>query len=385
MKIALIASPTNINRFTPGFKTFAQDSCEFWQIDIYRTHREILDLIKQWRPDGIITEYIGGITDKLIKKIEVPVVVAPNDATDFKVSGCLYVDVDDRKVGYQVGRYFYDQGYRNIAFYGNNMNYSRQRMEGFTEFLNGKKIKPYQFIEQIEVFRRYTEYWQDFKSTASQWLRELPKPCALFAAHDPLGRSLLSRCKQEGIKVPEQISVISANNDPLICDLVNPPLSSVNIPWNKVGYEATRILIEKITGRFQGQETTLLDPLAIEHRQSSNILHVENPVLSKALHFIRNQLLNGVRVIDVANHCHTNRRTLEKLFQKYLDKTPGDEILRLKVERAKDLLIETDLQMPDVAERSGFSHPERFSVNFKKYTEMTPTQYRKKYRWGYGK
>jgi LacI family transcriptional regulator len=63
-----------------------------------------------------------------------------------------------------------------------------------------------------------------------------------------------------------------------------------------------------------------------------------------------------------------------------LKKTPREEIVRLKVERAERLLLDTSMQMPEIAEKSGFSSAERFSVSFKQVTLLTPTAYRKKFQ-----
>jgi LacI family transcriptional regulator len=380
VKIALIASPTNINRFSPGFIPFVHEGYEFWQIDIYRPLEEITELLDQWKPDGIISEYILGLTRPILDKIQLPVVICPNDAEDFKYENCRYVDVNDREVGYSVARYFLNQGYREIAFYGNNTHYSEQRLKGYESFLNTKGLQVHKFIERVEVVRRYTEYWQDHQSTASEWLQSLPKPCAIFTAHDPLGRSLLERCRQLGIKIPDDFAVISANNDPLICDLVNPPLSSVRIPWAQIGYQATQNLVKICKKNFDFPLTTLIEPSLIEHRQSSDMLYIDNPVLVQAVYFIRNNISANLSVEEVVSHCRVSRRSLEKLFQLYLKKTPREEIVRLKVERAERLLLDTSMQMPEIAEKSGFSSAERFSVSFKQVTLLTPTAYRKKFQ-----
>lgn len=381
MKIALISSPTNIYRFTPGLTPFVQEECDFWQIDIYRPVDEIHKLIKKWKPDGIITEFLPEITKQILEPTHIPTVICPNDEKDFPHPHCSYVDVDDIDVGIQAARYFCNQGYENLAFYGNNTPYSRQRLKGYKEYLSQQEMNLHLFQENIRVFRRYTEYWQDFTSTAQDWLLQLPKPCAIFVAHDPLARSLIERCRHAKIRVPEDVSIVSANNDPLICNLVNPPLSSISIPWNRIGFEAARILIEKIHNRYQGPVTTKIQPIGVEQRQSSDILQVKDPVLGKALHFIRNHIGEKLQVTDVVDHCRTSRRTLEKLFKTYLKKSPREEILRLRIERAQKYLTDTDIQMPEIAERCGFGHQERFTVSFRQYTNMTPSAYRKKFRW----
>ena len=95
-----------------------------------------------------------------------------------------------------------------------------------------------------------------------------------------------------------------------------------------------------------------------------------------ALNFIRSGAAEGIRVGDVAAHAATGRRTLETRFRELVGHTILEEIRRVRVQRVKQLLSDTDSSMPAVARRSGFSTPQRMSVVFRQATGLTPSAYR---------
>jgi LacI family transcriptional regulator len=97
----------------------------------------------------------------------------------------------------------------------------------------------------------------------------------------------------------------------------------------------------------------------------------------KALSFIRQQASLRVRVGDVAQHAGVSRRALERKFLEVLQRTPAEELRRFQLERARQLLVETNLPMPEVAEKAGFGSQAYLSAMFRKHFNQTPTRYRR--------
>jgi LacI family transcriptional regulator len=128
-------------------------------------------------------------------------------------------------------------------------------------------------------------------------------------------------------------------------------------------------------------EPHLIPPLGIATRQSSDILAVGDPKIASALRYIREHACEGIRVSDVLRHCPMARRALEARFRKLIGRTPRQEILRVQLNRVKELLVGTDLPVWEIAGRTGFE-TDYLSVVFKQETALAPTEYRKRYGCG---
>ncbi len=379
-RIALLLTPVNLRRFTPGLVPFVSSNFDFLQIDPHRSITEILGILKNSKVDGLVTEYLPGINEHLMK-LNIPTIVCPNDYNDVGAKSLTYIDVNDIKVGEMAAEHFHNLGFKNFAFLGNDSFYSRRRENGYTHFLKQKSIVPNTFKVKFKKTVQYTEYWIEEDKGFIQWIKDLPRPCAILVAHDPLGRHLAQNCLQNEIEVPEEISILGVNNDDLVSSLANPPLSSIMIPWDKIGFEIGRNMEKLLAGQKLAGQTILIDPTNIITRRSSDVTAVSDPIIPKALAFIRDNITTGINVSDVVEHVHVNRRTLEKSFRTHLNRSPREEIVRIRINTAKELLTTTDLAMPEIAERSGFSNAERLSIVFKQVAGVPPMTYRNKQRW----
>jgi LacI family transcriptional regulator len=117
-------------------------------------------------------------------------------------------------------------------------------------------------------------------------------------------------------------------------------------------------------------------PLGIITRQSTDTFAIDNHDLLKALGFIRENATRAIRVEDVLEAVPMSRRTLERLFQEQLGRSPAEEIRRVRLDRAKHLLATTDLTVPKVAVASGFSTGHYLATVFRQEMGITPLKYR---------
>jgi LacI family transcriptional regulator len=166
----------------------------------------------------------------------------------------------------------------------------------------------------------------------------------------------------------------------LLCELAHPPLSSVIPDTHRTGYQAAALLDTLMSGHPTRTITCLFPPLGIATRQSTDVVAVEDKPIAMAMRFIRGHACEGINMKDVLRAVPQSRRRLETQFQRLFGRTPHEEILRMQLARAEQLLLQTGLPLPEIAERVGFKHSEYFSVAFKKHAGMPPSQYRAQHR-----
>ena len=212
------------------------------------------------------------------------------------------------------------------------------------------------------------------------WLKSVPKPAGVFCCNDVTAAEVLEICRHTEIRVPEDLCVLGVDNDELISRTTHPPLSSIAVHTQKIGYEAAHLLDELMAGRDGAGVTRLLPPVGVVARQSTNLLAITDPDVLTAVRFIRDNVHKHVTVGQLLRLVPVNRRFLERRFKQHLGRSPLQEIRRVRIEKAKELLAGTDLAMPAVAKRSGFSNPERLANVFHEIVGTTPTQYRKQFR-----
>jgi LacI family transcriptional regulator len=373
-RIAIVLSDVFLRRLTPALFPFVKNRQDYWILDIYRPVAELLSLINELDPVGIITEDLPGRTEHLLK-LKRPMVIAD---TDKIYPGTISIDVDDGKVGQRAADFFVKAGFQHFAFLGNQTHYSNQRQQGFTRYLQHFGHFCHSHLDRENKGKTYMEYYRGQAPRLKEWLRGLPKPVGLFAAHDPLGRLVCEACGECFIPVPEEVAVLGANNDELICNLSYPPLSSVEIPWLKIGEMAGELLDRLITDGENKKTLHLVEPGEVIARESSDLSAVEDPVLRRALEYLRMHFHEDISIKTVCGILRINRRTFELKCREILGRSPKKELSRLRVEKAKSLLKQSEAKMEWIARQCGFSNAERFSVVFKQTEKQSPSSYRSK-------
>lgn len=379
--IAIVLDPTAARRLVPGMFAYFKPGKVFWLIDALRPAREVLRDLGRWHIDGIIMRVNKDLNRELLT-LERPAVICGGNRVQPMVAS---VSSDGGKVGALAARHLLDLGLRNFAFFGIEAPFSQQRQHGFATTLDARGFEVSVHIDQRRGWEHYMELVHVADADLTDWLRLLPKPVGIFAAHDPLGWHLSQVCRTAGIAVPDEAAIISANNDELVCSLATPPLTSVAVPWSRVGAEVALEMDRLLEAAAKPRRTTKgrmihVPPEGVVTRQSTDTLAVDNQLLGQALHFIREHAGEPVGVEDILKHVPVSRRKLEIDFQRHLQRSPKEEITRVRIERAKLLLAQTDLPIPVVAERCGYNYPERFTVAFRQQMKITPVAFRKSYR-----
>jgi LacI family transcriptional regulator len=212
------------------------------------------------------------------------------------------------------------------------------------------------------------------------WLKSLNKPVGLMACYDVRARHVLMTCRRLGLLVPEDVAIIGVDNDELMCELTNPPLSSVEQGSRRIGFEAAALLDRLMAGQKSPQKRFTVEPEGIVARQSSDILAIKDVEVAAALQFIRHHACKGIQVPDVVWTVAISRSAIESRFKAVTGRTIHAEIQRVQIERARQLVTATNLSLKQVAVEAGFRYLQHMTTLFRFHLGQTPGEYRKRSR-----
>lgn len=325
--------------------------------------------LADWDGDGIIARIENPAIARALRWVKLPVV----DMSAARLIPSLpWLETDDAAIAQAAFEHLRERGFRNLAFCGDQrFKWSDWRQEHFTRVVRagGRDCFVYEPADARPAGRDETD-------ELARWIRRLPKPVGIMTCYDLRGTQVLDACRRLGIPVPDEVAVVGVDNDEVLCELADPPLTSVIPNTRRTGYEAAALLDEMMSGGKVRGETRLIPPLGVATRQSTDVLAIEDPHVSRAVRYIREHACDGINVQDVLREVPQSRRLLEGRFSKLLGRTPHEEILRVQLNRVKQLLTETDLTLDVIAERTGFTHTEYLSVVFRREIGMPPSRFR---------
>jgi LacI family transcriptional regulator, galactose operon repressor len=335
--------------------------------------------LKGWKGDGIIARIENRRIARAVSDLGLPTVDLRGLFTDL---GVPRIVTDDQAVARLAVEHFLERGFRHFAFCGfPGADYSDQRSQGFTRSVEeagfachvyqSSRLPPAAGTEVREQWGWMTE------AEVADWIEGLPKPVGLMACNDIRAQQLLSACRAIGAAVPDEVAVLGVDNDEVLCDLSDPPLSSIIPDTHRIGHEAAARLESLMRGEASQAVLTVIPPLGIVTRRSTDVLAVDDRAISRAAHFIREHACEPITIQDVLADLPLSRSVFERRFAKTFGRTPKAEILRTRLERVKRLLAETDWPLKQIASKAGFDHPEYLCVAFKKRTGQTPGEYRR--------
>jgi LacI family transcriptional regulator len=322
------------------------------------------DWIREWDGDGIITRSDDprivrsgiptvGLYDRVEDRLRLPMILNDNFA-----------------VGRMAAQHLADRGFRHLAYYGvRGERWSELRLDGVRSA-----------ARTTVAVHPSGGKWEASQERLKRWILGLPRPLGLVAANDIHGLRALDACRRAGRAVPEEVAVVGADDDAELCELSDPPLSSVTFNPERVGFEAAGLLDRLMARRGGSGKPLLVPPLGVSARQSSDILAIDDADVAKAIHYIRRHAFEGITVEDVLREVPLSRRALEHRFRRRLGRTPKQEIQRLRLEQARSLLASTGLPLARISERLGFHQPAYLSAVFRKETGLSPASYRKRLR-----
>jgi LacI family transcriptional regulator len=286
---------------------------------------------------------------------------------------------DSQQAGRMAAEHLWAKGFQKFAFVGapDDPPWSTRRKDGFAQYLAQAGFSCHDYpLPQSTRDRQ----WSREQPRMVRWLQSLPKPVGLMACDDDRGRQVLTACRVADIQVPEDVAVIGVDNDEVLCDVSDPPLSSVALDTPKAGYEAAALLDSLMSGRTCRPRRILVPPLFVVERRSTEVMVLNDREVALTLRFIHDHAGQPLAVKEIARASRLSRRMLELRFRRGVGRTIHEEIQRVRLERAKRLLIETDLPMSQLAPAAGFAGTSYFSKVFQQALGVSPGDYRRRTR-----
>jgi LacI family transcriptional regulator len=218
--------------------------------------------------------------------------------------------------------------------------------------------------------------WEDFVCGLDQWIDTWEPPVGIFVAQDIFCRFLIDVCRSKGLHVSEDVAIVGTHNESEICGAPSPSLTSIDLGFGQIGYRAAAMLERLMAGGEAPAEPELVPPAELVPRQSTDVYASGDPVVARAMRFIAENGHQRIQVRHVAAAVATTRRTLERKFREAMGRSIAGEITRLRLQRAKRRMVETDASMKDVAIEAGFRTADHFGKVFTRVEGISPSQYR---------
>ena len=333
--------------------------------------------------DGIIARIENAALVRFLQHRRLPTVDLRGR---FHIPGFATFDSDHDAIVRLVAEHFLERGFRHIAFCGfAGLDFSDRRRDALILRLAQHGLVPF-IYEATDVSHSASTVTLESAGTRhlkelAAWLKRLPNPVGILACNDNRGRQVLDACSMAELAVPEQVAVVGADNDEVICDLSDPPLSSVQPDAVRIGFEGAAALDRMIrSGKPAPRRVRLISPRQLVVRRSSDVLAVDDPVVSLALKIIQRQACDGLNVERLLDQMTISRATLERRFERLLGRSPKDEILRLRLNRVRELLADSDDTLAQIADATGFSSVAHLSVAFKHATSVSPGEFRRRHQ-----
>lgn len=320
--------------------------------------------------DGLIGRLGTPDLAKAAAKLRVPVV---NIHGGTPLAGLTQVGPNSVEIGRFAAKTLLEFSPASFAFYGlAGQAFSTEAMAGYIDGLKAVEREVLIFELDPAQPQNNTE-----RQKLVRWLHKLPKPAAVYCPDDIFAHSLGSICMQEGLRVPEDVILLGTNDDEIMCLGVQPPLSSIRLPWHRIGAEAARLIDGMMGGKTPPRTPVYLGPPELAARQSTEIFHCRDPLVEEALDHMRTQLEHPIGIEALARKLGCTRRTLEKHFRQALGRTPLQEQNRLRAQEVKRLLRHDPRGIEQIADALGFSSAVYLNEFFHREAGMSPGAYRK--------
>jgi len=330
-----------------------------------------------WTGDGVIAR-IGfpELADQL-QKLALPVV----NVSGIELPGVDFprVITNQKESARMAAEHFLNSGFRHFGYFSLlGLDYVAEHQQAFRAITAASGCECPVYSAAPRLGAGEPDWMLDLEGVVA-WLEALPKPVAILTWNTGSAREVVYACTAAGLKIPEEVSVMSGSDDDLFCKVAPVPISAVNPAAEEIGYRAAAELDQLMRDPGASPLADVqIPPLGVVSRQSTETLAVDDAALVKALRYIREDPARAMRVDDVAQHAGLCRRTLEQRFNKLLGRSPAAEIRRVRIERAIGLLQTTDLPVSVVAEKSGFSTAEYMASVFRTHLQVAPLHYRKR-------
>jgi len=318
---------------------------------------------------------VGRTSDELVRqaaKASVPLVSV------WSTLPCVLPDWE--ALGRMAAEHLLQRGLRRFAFQGFTKGLGTQlALASFKDVLRAAKCGC-TAMTCLPQCNETARGWNGYTERLERWIGRWKPPLGVFVIQDIYCRQVANACLHAGLRIPEDVALVGFGNEPLVCLHPEPSLSSFDAGFERIGYEAAALLDRLMDGKPAPETPILVEPMKLVVRRSTDVYVVDDPLVAAALRFIAHHSHEGIRVSDVAKNVHTTVRSLERHFNAATGRTMMDEISRLRLERAKRLLVESAEPIYRVAMACGFEDVKHFHRMFRAVEGTAPREYRLRMR-----
>jgi len=355
-------------RIVKGILAYAAEAGP-WHLWVQPNAPRIFEQLPEgWRGDGIIARVVDSRLAAALDESRLPVV----NVADFALEGfsAPCVRTDDRASTRMAVEHFKERGLRNVAIAAPRHNPNPiWYADAFAEAAASEGLPCSFFALKGNRLEQTDEL--------VQWLGSLTKPVGILVWGQVNGVFVVDCCMRAGLSVPHDVAVLDGSYDEVLCHACFPPLSGILIPTEQIGYRAAEALHGMMLGEEVPHKTTYLPPLGIMEHLSTDTLNVEDPKMAKVARYIREHACGPIAIDDILRAVPMSRRALERRFRQAFGRSAFGEVRRLRVNKARQLLAQTDMPMQHIAEACGYASYNYLTNVFKKTTGMSPRDYRR--------
>jgi LacI family transcriptional regulator len=338
---------------------------------------ESLPGLRRWRADGMIAYCFNRKVARAVRGLKMPVVgIEAEYGWSDPQWDIPYFCTDNEAIGRLGAQELIERGLKRLAFCGippsRITGWSEQRQSAYENYAREAGVPCSVFPGGASSSGSAAKVHKQL----SEWLKLLEKPVGLMACYDVRARHVLTACWESGLLVPEDVAVLGVDNDELMCELTSPTLSSIEQGSRTIGFQAAALLDQLMSGRKAESMKYVIPPEGIVTRRSSDALAIKDTDVAAALRFIRQRACEGIQVHDVVRAVAISRSALAARFKAVTGRTIHAEIQRVQIDRARQLVVTTDLPLNQVARQAGFDYLQHLITIFRRHTGLTPGEYR---------
>ncbi len=326
--------------------------------------------------DGIIARSTTKDMFAALRKTRVPTVELLGDGKTHRAD----ITTDRTKAGEMAFEHLHDRKLRHFAFFSlGHCWWSREVLDGYSRQCR-KNAFPCHVCEMEKIVTTLPLPVQadtGVEKTVACWLESLPKPIGILCPEDGHAAFLVNICIQNGLAVPFDTAVLGIGNNPTFCcNAAWPPLSSIVLNCTGIGYRAAKLLDDKMHETDDVAQTQRIPPLYIAVRHSTNFAAVVDEDVGRAIQFVSENMGAHCTLEQIAAYVGLSKRTLIRRFHSIFGHPPEREIFLIRLNRAKELLIETELSIKQIAHCIGYQSTDYFVRMFRQHVGTTPLLFR---------
>lgn len=329
---------------------------------------QVIKWAKKWKADAIIGRW-NETKASLLAELDIPVVLQ-NNRTRSSIYSNLTGDYEG--TGKMAAEYFRKKFFINYAYYGvKDIIWSEERYLGFKSEVLREKSNFFEYKEDPNN--------EEDRDKIMRWLKTLPPKTALFCCDDAHALFITETCRMMGIGIPEDIAVLGVDDDDLLCDISDPPISSIQLEVEEGGYQACRLLHQRLLSKSEKPFNISIKPTGIKERLSTSVFNISDSHALNIIRYISDNYMNDISIADILANATLSRRSIEMKFKNATGQTIYQYLISMRIEHLAYLLITTDRSPSELAYEVGFRDLSNIFRTFKKYKGCTVSEYRRRF------